>query len=101
MPGARGTAFLDKSLELFARFMSLVVTAALVACLLFVGSTACAASDANQNITSRKNVLLLLPDHLGFEAQMELVQILRKELDVPDQVELYVEALDLMRLKNS
>jgi PAS domain S-box-containing protein len=101
MPGARGTTFLDKSRELFARFMSIVATAALMACLLFAGSTACAASDANQNITSRKNVLLLLPDNLGFEGQMELVQILRKELDVPDQVELYVEALDLMRLKNS
>ena len=32
---------------------------------------------------------------------MELVQTLRRELDVPDQVDLYIEALDLMRLKNS
>ena len=32
---------------------------------------------------------------------MDFVQILRKELDVPDQVDLHVEALDLMRLKNS
>ena len=52
-------------------------------------------------ITARKDVLVLLPDNLGFEGQMDLVQILRKELDVPDQVDLYVEALDLMRLKNS
>jgi PAS domain S-box-containing protein len=81
--------------------MSLVATAALAAGLFAADSKVCPAGDTNKNIAARKNVLLLLPDNLGFEGQMELVQILRKELDVPDRVELYVEALDLMRLKDS
>ncbi|HEY1468108.1 MAG TPA: ABC transporter substrate binding protein [Candidatus Acidoferrum sp.] len=101
MPGARGAAFLYKCLKLSARFMSLVATAALAAGLFAADSKVCPAGDTNKNIAARKNVLLLLPDNLGFEGQMELVQILRKELDVPDRVELYVEALDLMRLKDS
>jgi PAS domain S-box-containing protein len=101
MPGARGAAFLYKYLELSARFRPVVVTCVLAANLLLAGSIVCPAKEANQeNITARKNVLVLLPDNLGFEGQMDLVQILRKELDVPDQVDLYVEALDLMRLKN-
>jgi PAS domain S-box-containing protein len=101
MPLARGVAFLNDCLGSAARFRSVVTTAALAACLFLAGTVVCAAAESNQNIASRKNVLVLLPDNLGFEGQMELVQILRKELDVPDQVDLYVEALDLMRLKNS
>lgn len=96
---ARSAFILYTWLGLPARYSS--VATALLACLLFVGSTVEAANEAKENITSRKNVLVLLPDNLGFEGQMELVQTLRRELDVPDQVDLYIEALDLMRLKNS
>jgi PAS domain S-box-containing protein len=48
----------------------------------------------------RKNVLVLLPDNLGFEGQERIAEVLRDELDVPDEVELYTESLDLMRLKS-
>jgi PAS domain S-box-containing protein len=101
MPRVRGVAFLYDCLGSAARFRSVVTTAALAACLFIANTAVCAATEANESITARKNVLVLLPDNLGFEGQMDLVQILRKELDVPDQVDLYVEALDLMRLKNS
>jgi len=101
MPGARGAAFLYTCLELSARFRSVAVTCVLAANLLLAGSIVCPAKEANQNVTARKDVLVLLPENLGFEGQMDFVQILRKELDVPDQVDLHVEALDLMRLKNS
>ena len=101
MPRFRGVAFLYDFRGSAARFRSVITTIALAACFLVAPTLVRAASDANANIASRKNVLVLLPDNLGFEGQMDLVQILRKELDVPDQVELYVEALDLMRLKNS
>ncbi len=101
MPRVRGVAFLYDCRGSAARFRSVVATVALAACFFLASTAVCAATDANENITSRKNVLVLLPDNLGFEGQLDLVQILRKELDVPDQVELYVEALDLMRLKNS
>src|SRR5260370_1914793 len=101
MPGARRAAFLYSCLELSARFRSVVVTCVLAANLRLAGPIVCPSKESNQNITARKDVLVLLPDNLGFEGQLDLVQILRKELDVPDQVDLYVEALDLMRFKNS
>jgi PAS domain S-box-containing protein len=101
MPRARGTASLSDCFGLPARYRSLLATAACATCLLLFGETLEAANGSVASITSRKNVLVLLPDNLGFEGQLELVQILRGELDVPDRVDLYVEVLDLMRLKNS
>ena len=100
MPRAWGRAFHTECFGLFARYRFAFATTALVVCILLVGTTGEAANESNEEITSRKNVLVLLPDNLGFEGQMELVQVLRRELDVPDQVDLYVEALDLMRLKS-
>jgi PAS domain S-box-containing protein len=101
MPRARGTAFLYNCLRPPARYRSLLVTATLAAGFFFCRGTLAAAKGSIGSITARKNVLVLLPDNLGFEGQLELVQILRRELDIPDRVDLYVEVLDLKRLNNS
>jgi PAS domain S-box-containing protein len=101
MPRLRRTGFLYDCLGVPAGFMSILATVALGVCFLLCGATLATANNTKENFSKRKNVLVLLSDNLGFEGQMELVQILRRELSVPDRVDLYVEALDLMRLKNS
>jgi signal transduction histidine kinase/ABC-type uncharacterized transport system substrate-binding protein len=47
----------------------------------------------------RKNVLVLMPENLGFEGQMTFVQNLSAGLEAPDKVELYTESIDLTQLK--
>jgi signal transduction histidine kinase/ABC-type uncharacterized transport system substrate-binding protein len=49
----------------------------------------------------RKNVLVLLPENLGFEGQMAFVQNLKAGLEVPETVELYTESIALKQLKES
>lgn len=51
----------------------------------------------------RKHVLLVLPDNLGFEGQMDVALLMRRDLYEADmdRVELYTESLDLMRLKSA
>jgi PAS domain S-box-containing protein len=86
---------------LLARTRCFLAVAAFAGCLLFSAGAVQAANESQGSLSSRKNVLILLPDNLGFDGQLELVQIMRRELDVPDEVDLYVEAMDLLRLKNS
>ncbi len=99
MPRVWGSAFPTDCLERPIRCVSVIAAALIAACIFASSATVTAANNANEGIASRKNVLVLLPDNLGFEGQMELVQILRAELNVPDEVDLHVEALDLTRLK--
>ena len=48
----------------------------------------------------RKNVLVLLPENIGFEGQMAFFQALKAGLVLPGTVELYTESVDLVRLKD-
>jgi PAS domain S-box-containing protein len=54
---------------------------------------------SEQSYPQRKNVLVLLPENLGFEGQMAFVQNLKASLDVSETVELYTESIDLKELQ--
>ncbi len=78
--------------------MSLAIWCAL--CGLACGTVAQGAEHHDANYPQRKNVLVLLPENLGFEGQMTFVQNLNAELEVPETVELYTESVDLVQLKD-
>ena len=56
------------------------------------------AAKAAENVSSRKNVLVLLPANLGFEGETAFVQNLSVDLEVPDKVDLYRETIELTQL---
>ena len=58
------------------------------------------AKPPEENNPERKNVLVLLPENIGFEGQMTFVQNFSAELDVPETVQLYTESIDLKELKD-
>ncbi len=62
------------------------------------GTAVQCANHPERNYPQRKNVLVLLPENLGFEGQMTFVQNLNAELEVPEKVELYTESIDLVQL---